>query len=278
MRGVFEFTGFAGLALALHVAAFQSLPEGSESAGSGGDALVTVAAVSGSLSAMVEAWDRPPDVTEILPVALPQPLGELSAMVETTSPDLAPIPQSKAPRLTTPVPPSPEVMPAPDVTRSAPPPPVPQAELPPKVRPQARPAAVTAAPKPAAKPVARQAPQAASTAAGRGAASARGTDGSAETASLTKAARQTLMAEWGGKIRSRIDRAKPRGGGRGSVTVVLTVGRDGTLQSAGIAKSSGQAALDQRAVQAVRSAGRLPAAPKGLTEASYTFRLPIRFD
>jgi outer membrane biosynthesis protein TonB len=36
--------------------------------------------------------------------------------------------------------------------------------------------------------------------------------------------------------------------------------------------------LDQRAVQTVRSAGRLPRAPAGLTEGSYTFRLPIKFN
>jgi protein TonB len=86
------------------------------------------------------------------------------------------------------------------------------------------------------------------------------------------------MAAWGGKIRNRIDAAKPRGGGQGSVTVLLTVGRNGNLQSVGIAASSGQGSLDQRAMQAVKSAGQFPAAPSGLTDASYSFRLPIRFD
>lgn len=274
MRGVFEFTGFAGLALALHVAAFQSLPQGSESAGSGGDALVTMAAVSGSLADMVATWDAPPAVAEVMPAALPMPVDD--AADPLMMPNAATIPPAKAsPRPVMPVNPAPEAALPLDATRSAAPPPAPQAAAVPKVRPKARPAATPAKPKPAA---AQQAARPATTAAGTGAASAKGTRGPAETASLSSSARQSLMAEWGGKIRNRIDRAKPRGGGRGSVTLVLMVGRGGDLQSVGIAASSGQAGVDQRAVQAVRAAGRLPAAPAGLTEASYTFRLPIRFD
>ncbi|MDX5402055.1 MAG: TonB family protein [Rhodobacterales bacterium] len=274
MRGVFEFTGFAGLALALHVAAFQSLPQGSESAGSGGEALVTMAAVSGSLVDMVATWDRPPTVTEVMPAALPMPQSDAADPVVRPADALTP-PLKTSPRPVMPVNPVADAALPLDATQSAAPPPAPQAEAIPKVRPKARPAATPAKPEPAA---ARQAARPASTAAGSGASAAKGTRGPAETASLSSSARQSLMAEWGGKIRNRIDRAKPRGGGRGSVTVLLKVGRGGDLQSVGIAASSGQASLDQRAVQAVRSAGRLPAAPAALTDASYTFRLPIRFD
>lgn len=273
MRGVFEFTGFAGLAFALHVAAFQGLPQGSESAGSGGDAIVTVAAVSGSLSEMVATWDRPPEVSEVVPAALPQPAFDHAATAATST-DAIELPATKAPPRLAPVLPMREAALPQDTTQSAPPPPAQQVELPPKIRPQARPASQPAKP----KPTVSQTPRAASTAAGSGATAERGTRGPAETASLSKAARQTLMAEWGGKIRNRIDKAKTRGGGRGSVTVLLSVGRNGNLQSVGIAASSGQGNLDQRAVQAVKSAGQFPAAPAGLTDASYSFRLPIRFD
>jgi periplasmic protein TonB len=269
MRGVFEFTGFAGLALALHVAAFQGLPQGSESAGSGGDAVVTVAAVSGSLSEMVAPWDRPPEVSAVVPAALPQPTvdqADLSAMSTDAVKPLA----TEAPPPLAPVLPMRDAALSSNATQSAPPPPAQQVDVPPAIRLQERPAK----PKPSVSPP----PRAASTAAGSGAAAERGTRGPAETASLSKAARQTLMAEWGGKIRNRIDAAKPRGGGQGAVTVLLTVGRNGNLQSVGIAASSGQGNLDQRALQAVKSAGQFPAAPSGLTDASYSFRLPIRFD
>lgn len=277
MRGAFEFTGFAGLALALHVAAFQSLPQGSASSGAGGDALVTVAAASGSLSEMVAEWDRPPEVSAVFPAAFPQPAEEATFDPAPRLPEATKSPAFQPPRAMAPVLPSQDGLPTPDVTRTAPRPPDPVAEVPP-IRPQARPAAAPAKPKPSAKPAHQPPARAAATAAGSGAASARGTSGPAETASLSKAARQSLLAEWGGKIRNRIDRAKPRGAGRGSVIVVLSVGRDGALQSVGIATSSGQAALDQQAVKAIRSAGRLPAAPAALDADSYTFRLPIRFD
>jgi periplasmic protein TonB len=297
MRGVFEFTGFAGLALALHVVALQSLPQGSESAGSGGDALVTVSAVNGALSDLVAAWEQPPAIGDLLPAALPQPSAEPAPDLALQRSDSGQAPMSQPVERLAPVLPAPDLLPAPQ-TRQSPPPPAPLASAPVQTtpptlpqaaprttlqtRPQARPdsraaradAAATAQTRPSPQPV----PRAATTAAGTGAASARGTSGPAESASLTKAARQSLMAEWGGKIRNRIDRAKPRGTGRGAVTVLLTVSPAGALQSLGIAASSGQASLDQRALQAVRSAGPLPAAPAGLTEASYSFRLPIRFD
>lgn len=278
MRGVFEFTGFTGLALALHVAAFQSLPQGGESAGSGGDSLMTVAAASGSLSEMVAQWEQPPEVAESHPVAMPQPSvdpADTSAVsTDAAEPPVTEPPATVAPRRLAPVMPLRDEALRPDATQSAAQPPAPQAELPPKIRPQARPASQPVKPTPSVS----QPPRAASTAAGSGATAERGVRGPAETASLSKSARQTLIAEWGGKIRNRIDRAKPRGGGRGSVVVVLTVGRNGVLQGVGIATSSGQAALDQRAVEAVRSAARFPEAPAALMDASYTFRLPIRFD
>jgi protein TonB len=47
--------------------------------------------------------------------------------------------------------------------------------------------------------------------------------------------------------------------------------------SAGIAQSSGAAALDAAALKAVKAAAPYPRAPKGLTEASYSFTLPITF-
>ena len=270
MRGVFEFTGFTGLALALHMVALQGLPQGSQSAGSGGDALVTVVAVSSDLSQMVAAWDRPPLVETPMIAALPQMTAPdssvgprhdraLDLVDQPASPMALAIPSQEAPL-------------SPQLAQTAPQPVQPPAQT----RPPERPSPPVTAVKPASDPQPK--PRAASTAAGQGAAAAQGVEGKAQTASLSQAVRHSLLAEWGASIRNRIDRAKPRGTGRGTVTLVLQVGRDGGLRSVGIAQSSGQAGLDQQAVQTVRAAGRLPTAPAGLTEDSYTFRLPLRFN
>jgi protein TonB len=85
------------------------------------------------------------------------------------------------------------------------------------------------------------------------------------------------MAQWGGQIMARIERARPRVQGTGQVTLALQVARSGQLAGLTVARSSGDPALDQAALTAVRRAGRFPAAPDGLTEASYGFSLPIRF-
>ena len=88
----------------------------------------------------------------------------------------------------------------------------------------------------------------------------------------------SLMSQWGGQIRSCISRraSAPRGvreGGR--VTLNLSVSRSGSIQGVGIAGSSGNGALDEAAVRAAQRAGRCPRAPAQLTEASYSFQLPI---
>ncbi|WP_374301620.1 TonB family protein [Paracoccus sp. (in: a-proteobacteria)] len=88
----------------------------------------------------------------------------------------------------------------------------------------------------------------------------------------------SLMSQWGGQIRSCISRraSAPRGvreGGR--VVLNLAVSRSGSIQGVGIGGSSGNPALDQAAVQAAQRAGRCPRAPAGLTDASYSFQLPI---
>ena len=118
-------------------------------------------------------------------------------------------------------------------------------------------------------------------AAGSGGASQAGNAGSAQVRTGNAQQEAKLQAVWGAKIRSRIERRKrfPNGmrGQTGRVVMRITVGRDGTILGASIARSSGQAAFDQAAVQAVQRAGRLPSAPNGLTQSSYTFTLPMDF-
>ncbi|MBD3805099.1 MAG: TonB family protein, partial [Thioclava sp.] len=103
--------------------------------------------------------------------------------------------------------------------------------------------------------------------------------GSAPAATLSAGQIRSLMGSWGGQIRARVERHKtpPAGAGAGRVVVALNVARDGRLLGAAVAKSSGNAALDQAALDAVRRAGRFPVAPQGLAKARYSFTLPMTF-
>ena len=104
-------------------------------------------------------------------------------------------------------------------------------------------------------------------AAGGGGGRRRGNAGRRAVSTGDAAARRAALARWGAGIRRNIERGKryPRGArGGGTVTVQLTVSRDGALRAARVVASSGVAALDRAALEAVRRT-RLPAAPKGLS-------------
>jgi protein TonB len=136
------------------------------------------------------------------------------------------------------------------------------------------------------QPQRAQAPQAAASPAqrakGDGAGAHAGARQQSSAATLSASQRQTLAAQWGAQVRSKIERRKRypggAGGASGTVRVRLTVGRDGSLRGLALAGSSGHRALDQAALRAVRAARRFPAAPRGLTRPSYTFTLAMRFD
>lgn len=87
------------------------------------------------------------------------------------------------------------------------------------------------------------------------------------------------MARWGARIRRSVERRKryPRGSrASGTVLVQLRVTPNGRLAALQIRRSSGNMALDDAALKAVRRA-RLPRAPKGLGRKGAMFNLPIRF-
>lgn len=91
---------------------------------------------------------------------------------------------------------------------------------------------------------------------------------------------RALEAEWGAAILSRIARQQryPAGDhGSGTARVTLTVSRDGRLRDLRLAASSGSAALDRAALEAVRRAGRFPAAPRELDDGVYVFAVPMTF-
>ncbi|WP_322893450.1 MULTISPECIES: TonB family protein [unclassified Yoonia] len=277
MRRGIEITGFGLVALGLHLAAlavFQAQPEaGAAASGAGGDAMITLQAADGSLAEMIADWERPPEVATAPPPPMPAPPPVETAppppvTAAPASPQMPEMPQMAMPDNT-----------APALPMVSDPPPLPPqlAEVPPPtaVRPVARPDRPTAPERPAAPP---QQASVAQRAAGQGGGSAAG---NAETAAAAAAARSSLMAEWGGTIRAQIERRKsyPRAAGSaaGTVQVAIRVGADGGLQALGLAQSSGNAALDAAAIEAVQRAGRFPAAPTALGSGAHDFTLPMAF-
>ncbi|MFC5736434.1 TonB family protein [Sinirhodobacter huangdaonensis] len=271
-RPALEALTCLALALGLHLAMFGiGLPVGgAPSAGDGGDATITLAAADADLQALVDSWDR---------VEVPEP--ELT--LPPTPPAIEAAPEIALPELATapPLPAAPKV-PAPVAADS---PPAPQADpAPPPAKPAPKPAPKQSRREPAEtprKPGGATASVAGQRAAGSGGRGAQGVNGSADVPALTEGVIRSARAEWGAAIRARIERQKryPTAAGRaqGRVTVFLTVTRAGELAAARIATGSGTAALDAAALDAVRRAGRFPPAPAALTEASYSFTLPISF-
>jgi protein TonB len=205
--------------------------------------------------------------TPVLPVAAPMPEPASLASAMPTA-----LPAAEPP------PPMPEPMPEPVAQKPAAPAPkaikpkgpAPVAEAPPETKPVTKTAKAEVPAKPvqkAAEPAAAPAPQPAAQSAAK----------SDPAASSGEA--KALKADWGSKVRARINRkvALPADSAPGTVKVRLEIAASGALLAVGIAQSSGQAALDAAALEAVKSAAPFARAPKGLSEPSYSFSLPITF-
>lgn len=270
-----SIAGFLVIAGALHVAAAALLmPEGRTTGtlGVGGD--VRLSAGSAQIDALIDQWTSPPPTPD--PPAPPAP-------APAPEPDRAPTPRGHAPQAKRVASAPPRLAAPPNLPDLAPAAGIP-ADAPLMLRSADRPT-----PRPARPAPARQAeePRRATTPAAAPARTSRPTaqpgtsrGGASGPASPSPGSRKaaTLMARWGDRIRSCISRhaVAPRGARQGGrVILALRVGRDGRLQGVGIAASSGNAALDQAALDAARLASRCPAAPAGLTEPDYSFHLPI---
>jgi protein TonB len=146
-------------------------------------------------------------------------------------------------------------------------------------RPPQRPEGLAPPPRTAPQAASPSTPQPARTASGQGGGATQGAAPTPQPAqpALSAGQRQSLMSQWGAQIMARIERSRPRVQGSGQVVLALQITRDGRLAGVSVARSSGNADLDRAALSAVQRAGRFPAAPQGLTEASYGFSLPIRF-
>lgn len=270
MIRLLEIMAFLALSSVLHAATMFWTPPSSGASGGGDDgaARVTLQAARPTLAAMVEDWDRPPDVSaapalkrpasaeastgHAMPEALPAPDGQ--AMPVPKAPDmpaLAPAPNA-LPKLDT----------SPAATPTAPPT---------SPRPETRPDRPVdrAAPAPQKAQSAAQKPQKAK---GRGekktAAPARAAP---EAPGPSEAQRARLQQQWGAQITAALRRAhRPPRGVRGTTQLMIAITPSGRVTAVSVAASSGNARLDQSAIAAVKRA-RFPHAPKGLSGSRYRF-------
>jgi protein TonB len=81
-------------------------------------------------------------------------------------------------------------------------------------------------------------------------------------------------AGYSSQVWAALARHKPRAGVRGSATVVFSIGQFGGLLGVKVGRSSGNAKIDQLALQTVRSAAPYPAPPSG--PATYTIRIDFQ--
>ncbi|MEC7764817.1 MAG: TonB family protein [Pseudomonadota bacterium] len=242
---------------------------GEEGSGASGEAVVSVAASSASVEQMVERWEAPPEVAVETPEVAAPP--EMTAPVQPTAPS-EPTPTAR-PLPMTPTAPTMSALPETDTAA-----PAPRHAPDTSPRPQRRP---EPEPEPRREPaqVASQASQAQAEQRAQG----QGQGGNAgqarqsqATATVSAATKRTLMSQWGGQIQGAIARRAPRGAGRGTAIVRLTVAANGALAGVALAQSSGNPNIDRLALQAVRTAGRFSPAPAGLGSGPFSFTVPIQ--
>lgn len=275
MTRYWEGPVFFAVALAIHVAFWIQLPARSiESAGDQGEAFVSVAAADGALEALIAEWEEPSETTpetekaahsqpDLEPISEPQPV-ELEPLTDVTD---APVPE---------VPDAPE--PTDIVTQAIPLP----TRAPTRPVRQRQPERTEAAP---VRTRERQTEQARSSsapavrqqrAAGTGGGETVGRQAPTQVASIDPSRKRSLMAEWGGKIQSRIAR-RARSGAQASGRVVLQllVQRNGIIQDVRVLRTSGNPTVDQAAIAAVGRTGRVPSAPRALPGDVHKFQIPI---
>lgn len=265
MRKLLEAVIFASLAVALHAAALLHLPETGSDArgtgGTGGEALVSLVAVSGDLETIVAEWMAPPEA-QVDTDRVDQPIvAEISDAPESAP--IQPVSRLAAPRAVM-------ELAAPD-----------QAELP-KLD-TAPPALTPPNPAPAPEPAAHPKPQPKASqmvAAGTGGSAQSGSGRKTVQATLTDGERARLLSTWGAEVRNRVERRKtyPRGQrGSYSVRLRLTLSRGGQLLAVQVITPSGNNTFDAAALEAAKKAGRFPPAPKRLTGDKHYFTLTMRF-
>ncbi|WP_265502082.1 energy transducer TonB family protein [Paracoccus beibuensis] len=308
-RRTLETAGFFTIAAALHVSAAAILLPDQLQRGEAADAPPAALAAGGEeVRSMVSEWETPPEIETAAEPVQPQQQPEPIEAPEPVSAEEPPVMAAAAPSLSAPetppvqpnLPEPPEPAPIdpaqldlPDLRPMDPPEievesqlaldassrplrrPEPQPEPEPRREPAPEPQRQQAAersPAPAAVQPAQRAGQG-----GQSQASSQGGSGGGVSA----ATRANAMSQWGGQIRSCINRRvrAPRGLRQGgTVVLAINVSRSGAIQGIGVAGSSGQPAVDQAVADGARRAGRCPSAPDALTDSVYSFTLPIQLD
>lgn len=87
-------------------------------------------------------------------------------------------------------------------------------------------------------------------------------------------------ATWRSALMTHLNRYKqfPANGSQGVAAIAFTIDRSGRVLSAGVVRSSGDAALDREALALARRASPVPAPPIGQGGGTLTISVPIRFD
>lgn len=310
MRAAFEFAVFTLLSAVLLLLGFArgSGDDAAAASGDGGAALTTLAASSAGIESMVADWTKAPEIAETpaplrivgmdplpqvpqhaparptvarqAPPALPPQVPPIPVLPDRATAELPAALSSRPVPKAVPAP-SAEPLPrlsalAPVTSERAPQRPARLSQRPPAPNRKSRPPAVALSRAPSRAAADSPAQQASGAGGGAQAGQAR----TSQSATARSAQQTSLKAAWGAAIRSRIERRKryPAAAGRTAATVSLwlQVTTSGRLAGAGLTRSSGNTALDQAALNAVRSAN-LPAAPRGLAPGSHSFSLSMRF-
>lgn len=300
-RRVLETAGFITIAAALHVSAAAILMPEQLQRGEMGDLGPTALAAGGvEVQSMVSQWENTPEIATPTDLAQPETPPEMQPMpqpepVEITAPPEAP-PALTAPEMPMAAPNLPEAprieaadLNLPEIQRFDPPEIAvePALTLEASARPERRPDRSRPEPQQQRAEPRQRAPEAPvrqqaqsqppAQQAGQGGSAPTSNSGGGGAGGISENQRANLMTQWGGQIRNCISRRAdtPRGVREARVVLALSVGRDGTIQNIALAGSSGRADVDQAIVRAAQRAGRCPAAPSGLTDARYSFQLPI---
>jgi len=303
MRRSWEIAGFVTIAAALHVSAAAVILTDPPAAGAPlNSAPAPISAGSGDIADLVNEWERPPEAETATEMQQPEEIAEPD--IEPPIPEEPPVtaamqpPQPIAPQASPaqpnlPEPPEPQPAPVepelPELQSFEPP----QIDVEPTLtlqasdRPQQRPQRPDPEPR---REVQREQPQrqqqparqateprqAAQGGGAGGTATQRSSGGGGGGSGLTAGQRASLMARWQGQLSScllrSIARTSGASGARG--TIAFTIGRNGRVQGARVTGSTGNARVDREIARGAQRA-RCPAAPAGLTEASYTFAQPF---
>ena len=272
MRSSIGFSVFVALSMGLHILVWTTATSSGVSSPGGDDSTISLIAVSGDLSSVVEEWT--------LAAAMKK---ERASISEAPHPETSVDRPAKQQAIAEP-PPAP-----PDTRRVVPPvsEPLPQttnvvddfkttsASTDTAARQQEPEKTIASAT--ASKDQAEDARKA-EIATGEGKAATAVTGHSSHQA-VSDANSDRLLAVWGGRIRMAVRKSMertPAAHSIGAVRLQLALTTSGELDELELTTTSGKRAIDRKVIQAVKRA-RFPRAPKDLTTGTYHFNLPLRF-